>query len=391
LPPRLYVDNAATSFPKPAAVLEAMRAYADDLGASAGRGAYQEAIRTGELVIDCRRRLARLIGAEEPEQVVFTANGTGALNLAIKGLLAPGDHVVTTVMEHNSVLRPLNALAASARLQVTHVPADPGTGEVAPGEIVRAIRPETRLVALVHATNVTGTLQPVAGIAAEARRRDILLLVDAAQTAGHVPIDVAASGIDLLAMPGHKGLMGPSGTGALYLRPGLERRLRPLMEGGTGSLSEQPIQPDFLPDRYEAGSLNAVGLAGLDAALAWLEGETVDALRAHDQALSARFLERTAGVEGLRVYGPADPARRVAVFSVRLAGVEPAELSALLEAEFGILTRSGLHCAPLAHRAIGTADDGGTTRLSFGAFNTLADVDRCAEALAALASADLPA
>jgi selenocysteine lyase/cysteine desulfurase len=196
--------------------------------------------------------------------------------------------------------------------------------------------------------------------------------------------------IDLLAMPGHKGLMGPLGTGALYIRPGLEASIRPLVEGGTGSAGEVPVQPDFLPDKFESGSHNVVGLAGLAAALQWIETKTVESLREHDRKLSARFLEGVGDVAGLTLYGPLDPDRRVAVFSVRLTGFEPAELSALLETECSILTRSGMHCAPLAHETIGTHADGGTTRLSFGAFNTLADVDRCVQALATLSSTTAP-
>lgn len=388
---RLYADNAATSFPKPPAVFDAMRAYAEELGASAGRGAYHEAVETGELLSSCRRRLARLIRAESPEQVVFTLNCSAALNQALKGLLRPGDHVVATTMEHNSVLRPLNALAAAGVITVDYVKADSATACVRVEDVLSAITPRTRLVTVVHASNVTGTLQPIERIGAEARRRGVPFLVDAAQSAGHVPIDVQSMQIDLLALPGHKGLMGPLGTGALYIRPGLEDALSPLIEGGTGSISEQPTQPEFMPDKFESGSHNAIGIAGLNAALAWLEGHTVAACRAHDIALSRAFIESCRAIDCLTVYGQADPEARVAVFSVRLAGYAPDELSALLESEFGILTRSGIHCAPLAHRTIGTDTDGGTTRLSFGAYNTIADVDRCVDALARLATAESPA
>ena len=382
---RLYVDNAATSFPKPPEVIEAMRRYAETVGASAGRGAYREAVETGEIVADCRRRLAKLIHAETPKQVVFTLNCSEALNLALKGVLRGGDHVVATSMEHNSILRPLSALVGSRGITVTHVEADPHTGLVDPAAVGAAVTPRTRLIACVHASNVTGALQPVELIAAEARRRGILMLVDAAQSAGHVPIDVQAMRIDLLALPGHKGLMGPLGTGALYIRPGLECDMSTLVEGGTGSVSEEPVQPEFLPDKFEAGSHNAIGLAGLGAALAWIEQRGLAALREHDLALSRRFLERAANCDGLTVYGPREAQRRVAVFAVRVAGFEPAELAMVLETEFGILSRSGIQCAPLAHRTIGTLDDGGTTRLSFGAFNTIEDVDRCTAALRQLA------
>lgn len=388
MPERLYLDNAATSFPKPPEVFEAMRHYAETLGASAGRGAYREAIETGEMLADCRRRLARLIGCRKPEQIVFTFNCTGALNQAIKGILRQGDHVVATTMEHNSVLRPIHALQAQGVIEASFVAADRESGFVRPGDIIAALRPNTRLVCLVHGSNVTGTLQAVDEVGAEARRRGIRFLVDAAQTVGHVPIDVGALAVDLLAMPGHKGLMGPLGTGALYVRDGVEAELMPLMDGGTGSVSELPVQPAFMPDRFESGSHNAIGLAGLAAALKWIETETVASLHAHDRQLSERFVGRTTGIDGLTVYGPSEARQRVAVFSVRMEGLEPEELSALLDTEFGVQTRSGIHCAPFAHETIGTRDRGGTTRLSFGAFNTIADVDRTADCLAKLATID---
>lgn len=368
-----------------------MRRYADDLGASAGRGTYREAIETGRILSDCRARLARLIHAEDADHVVFTHNCSWALNQAIKGWLRPGDHVVTTTMEHNSVLRPLHALDAEGSVATTYVPADPLTSIVDVDRVFNAVGPNTALIAIIHASNVTGALQPVAEIGRRARSRGIPLLVDAAQTAGHVPIDVQAMCIDFLALPGHKGLMGPLGTGALYIRPGLESRLRPLAEGGTGSISEQPVQPDFMPDKLEPGSHNAIGLAGLAAALRWLEDRSVESRRAHDTRLNAAFMEQTCNIEGLTVYGPSSPQDRVAVFSVRVDGFAPSELAALLETDFGILTRPGIHCAPLAHRTIGTTSHDGTTRLSFGAYNTEADVERCTDALRQMAHAHVAA
>ncbi len=382
---RIYADNAATSFPKPPCVLEAMTRYAEELGASAGRGAYREATQTGELLTRCRHRLARLINAADARRVIFTLNCTEALNLAIRGMLAPGDHVVATRFEHNSILRPILDLATHG-IAATFVAVDRATGAVAPDDLLAAIRPETRLIAVQHASNVTGVVQPIEPIIAAARERGVPVLLDAAQTIGHLPLDVRALGVDLLAFPGHKGLLGPLGTGGLYVGPGMEERLRPLVCGGTGSASEQPTQPAFLPDKYESGSHNAIGLAGLSAAVDWLMSRGVDALRAHEIELCGRFLDRVAGIEGVRVFGPNDPSGRVGVFSVRVEGCAPAELSALLEAEFGVLTRSGIHCAPWAHETLGTAADGGTTRLSFGPFTTAADVDMCVDALIEVAS-----
>jgi cysteine desulfurase family protein len=386
---RIYADNAATSFPKPPVVLAAMTEYAERIGASAGRGAYREAVAAGERVARCRAQIARLLGAEEGRRIVFTLNCTEALNLAFRGVLRAGDHVVSSRFEHNSILRPLHELVA-AGIETTYVSADRATGRVNPADILAAVQSATRLIAVQHASNVTGVIQPIGEIAGIARERGITLLVDAAQSLGHVPLDVQALGIDLLAFPGHKGLLGPLGTGGLYIRPGLDRALAPLVAGGTGSISENPVQPAFMPDKYESGSQNAIGLAGLAAAADWLISRGVDAVRAHEIDLSRRFLDGLAGIDGVTVWGPTETNERVAVFSVRLAGMDPVELSAVLEADFGILTRSGIHCAPWAHETLGTAD-GGTTRFSFGPFNTSADVEACLAALAAVAApADAP-
>lgn len=379
---RLYADNAATSNPKPPAVLDAVARYARDLGASAGRGAYREAVESGTLLANCRRKLATLLGAKRPEQIVFTLNCTEALNLAIKGVLREGDHVVSSRMEHNSVLRPLKYLESRGLVDVTYVHADSKTGMIDLDAYFAAVRPNTRLLTLIHASNVTGTLQPLERIVADPRRGPALLLVDAAQTAGHIPINVEQLGIDLLALPGHKGLMGPFGTGALYVRPGLEREIEPLVHGGTGSESERPFQPDVMPDRFESGSHNIFSIAGLNASLDWLLDKGLASIRDDDLRLSQRFLERAAAVDGLEVFGPSDPAHRTAVFSVRVQGLDPGELAAVLETEFGVLTRAGIHCAPFAHETIGTYASGGTTRLSFGAFNTIDDIDCCIDALA---------
>lgn len=386
---RLYLDNAATSFPKPPAVFEAMREYAERLGASAGRGAYREALETGEIVSRCRRLLTRLFNAEAPEQIVFGLNCTDVLNLAIQGAVHPGDHIVSSRMDHNSVLRPLKALEA---IGVSHtlVPADPRTGLIRADDVIGAVRPNTKLIVLHHASNVSGAIAPVAEIGRAARSRDVLFLVDAAQTSGHLPIDVRGMNIDLLAFPGHKGLLGPLGTGGLYVRRGIEPRIRPLKQGGTGSVSEEATHPAFMPDRYESGSHNAIGLAGLAAAVEWILDRGVESLAAHDRGLSVRFLTGARELPDLTLLGPSDPSQRVAVFSIRVGGYEPSELAALLEGEFGLLTRGGIHCAPLAHETFGTHQTGGATRLSFGAFNTEADVDRALDALSQVSAAVAP-
>ena len=397
---RIYLDNAATSFPKPAAVHDAMVRYATELGASPGRGSYRESIEGGRVIAGCRGRLARLFGSSSPDHTVFTLNASDALNLAINGIAhhqrvermrtnsAEPVHFVATAMDHNSVLRPLNALKADpvgALVEWTCVDANPETGLVDPAEIRAAIRPNTALVIAVHASNVSGTLQPVADIGWVCRDAGVPLLVDAAQTAGRLPIDCAAMGIDLLAFPGHKHLMGPLGTGGLLIRPGLESCIDPVRTGGTGTVSELDVHPDTMPDRYEPGSHNTIGIAGLNAGLGWLSERGIDTLWAHERSLVERTLDALADVDrfpGLRLIGPAEAADRVGVFSFTHDALGPAELAGLLETEFGVLSRAGIHCAPRAHENFATRETGGATRLSLGAFNTAADIDTAMEALA---------
>jgi cysteine desulfurase family protein len=389
---RLYLDNAATSFPKPKSVLEAMTRYAQELGASAGRGGYAEAVETGRLIGDCRRRANKLINGEKSEHVIFTLNCTDGLNLAIKGLIDPAkkNHAICTHIDHNSILRPLNGLAQRKWLDLDCLAVDPHRQRVDPGEIRRAIRPETRLIAITHVSNVTGVIQPIREIGQIAREHDIPFIVDAAQSVGHIPIDVREDNIDLLAAPGHKSLLGPLGTGFLYIRPGMEKRLATLKEGGTGSLSEQETQPEFMPDKYEPGSHNAIGIIGLSEGIAWVAEQTVEKLAAHDRGLLGAFLDGIADVEGLSCYGPRSIRHRAGVVSVRIEGLEPAELAAILESNYGILSRAGLHCAPLAHQTIGTLSSGGTTRLSFGPFVTTLDVQYAADSLAQIALSRMP-
>jgi cysteine desulfurase family protein len=384
---RIYLDNSATSFPKPPAVTEAMVRFARECGASAGRGAYAEARRCEQILTDCRQAVAELIGAEGPERIIFAMNCSEALNTVIRGLLNTvprGSHAVATAMEHNSVLRPLNALAGRTGLIPEFVACDPSSGLVDPDDIRKAIRSETKLIACVHVSNVTGTLQPIGEVGKIAREAGVPFLVDAAQSVGHVPLDVQALGADFVAFPGHKGLLGPLGTGALYIRPGMEDRLPTMKEGGTGTISEQPTHPQTMPDKYEIGSHNAIGLAGLIEGVRWVAERGVEALRRHDETLCEEFLRRTEGLEGLTVYGPCDVARRSGVFSVLVEGLSPLELSGRLEEEFGICTRPGVHCAPLAHRTIGT-HPAGACRLSFGPFTAEDHVTAAAAALARIA------
>jgi len=385
--PRIYMDNAATSFPKPAAVLDAMTRFATDIGASPGRGAYAQAIEAGRLMHQCRERLAALIGdPRHPEHIIFTLNTTDALNMAIRGLLREGDHAITTAMDHNSVLRPYHALTEQIRLSTTHVKVDPATGLVDPDDIRAAITPRTKLIAIVHGSNVSGTVQPIGDVGRIAREHNIPFLVDAAQTLGHMPLNVEREMIDLLAFPGHKGLLGPLGTGGLYIRPGIEKRMRTVREGGTGSLSEIDRQPDFMPDRFEPGSHNAIGIIGLSEGVAWILDKTVEKLWAHEQGLIRTMIEGLSDIPGLRYLGPQGVKHRCGVFSIVLerdGGHEnPQALADLLERDYGLLTRAGIHCAPMAHATFRTTALGGATRLSFGPFLTVQDVRYATDALA---------
>lgn len=372
----MYLDNAATSFPKPEPVYRAMDRFLREAGANPGRSAHRLAAAAAATVAQTRRHLARFFNAPAPERVIFTLNATDALNLALKGVLKVGDHVVTTSMEHNSVIRPLRKLEA-AGVGITVVAASP-EGRVGVEAIAAALQPATRLVAMTHASNVTGTLQPVAEIGKLCREREILLLVDAAQTAGVYPIDIEAMGIDLLAVPGHKSLLGPPGTGALVVGEGL--RLETLREGGTGSESESEQQPEGLPERLEAGTVNTVGVAGLGAALRFIEETGREQIHAREQALVQRLLQGLAEVSGVRVYGPPPGEERASLVSFNLEGWDSHEAAAVLDSSFDIQCRAGLHCAPLAHRTIGTFP-GGTVRLSPGFFNSEGEVDAVVEAV----------
>lgn len=384
---RIYLDNAATSFPKPEMVDAAVSHYSRNLGVAVGRGAYRQAVEVQQVVEQCRKRAADLLGAESPERIVFTFNGTDSLNLALHGLLEPGDHVVTSVVEHNSVLRPLRELESRRQVEVTRVAAD-DSGLVEPVDVRNALRPNTRLVALIHASNVSGTLQPISDCGDIAHAAGALFLVDAAQSAGHVPINLRDLPIDLLACPGHKGLLGPLGTGLLYLRPGVDEQVHSLRQGGTGSQSEQDRQPETLPDKYESGNHNAPGLFGLEAALAWLEDRGIESIRDHERQLTRHMLESLSGVNGVRLPGPASAEDRVGVVSMTADGFEPQILSAVLDESFHIQTRAGLHCAPGVHRCLGTFSGGGTVRFSFGPFTTIDEIDAATAAITEIVGSD---
>lgn len=378
-----YLDNAATSWPKAPGVISAMVRFLEEVGANPGRSGHRRSIAAGRTVYRTRAALATLLGLADPLRVVFTANVTQALNLALRGLLRPGDHVVTSGMEHNAVMRPLRALEAEG-IGLTVVPCS-RQGLLDPQEVRRALRPATAMIVLNHASNVCGAILPVAEVGQIARQSGLLFLVDAAQTAGVLPIAMEEMGIDLLAFTGHKGLLGPTGTGGLAIGPRVPlERFQPLVRGGTGSRSEHEVQPDFLPDKFESGTLNAVGLAGLLAGLEYLQERGLAAIRAHEIELTGRLLAGLAAIPGVTVYGPADAAQQVAVVSFNVAGRTPADIAEQLDERYDIACRPGLHCAPSAHRTLGTFPTG-TVRFGLGPFTTAAEIDLAVQAIAELA------
>jgi cysteine desulfurase family protein len=364
----IYLDNAATSLPKPRGVAEAV-AEAIGRAGNPGRSGHLLSIGSARDLFTARERLAELFGFRDSSRFAFTENATGSLNRALKGLLRPGDHVVTTSVEHNSVMRPLRRLEADG-VSVTVVPAD-AFGTVDADAVVGAIRKDTRLVAVTHASNVSGAIQPIEAIVRGAKGRGVFTLVDAAQTAGSLTIDLSTLPVDLLAASGHKGLLGPQGTGFLFVRDGVP--LTPLVEGGTGSRSEDDHQPDFYPDCLESGTPNSVGIAGLSVALAWLLRKGLDTVRSKELALLSELLEGLRRLPGVIVYGPEEPAQRTCAVSFNVAGADPGEVGRRLEREGGILSRAGLHCSPNAHRTLGTFPQG-TVRVSPGPFTTRGEI-----------------
>jgi cysteine desulfurase/selenocysteine lyase len=383
--PRLYFDNAATSWPKPPAVYDAVDHYQRENGAAVGRSATRAGAAVQKSVDHARRQLGRLFHAPSGS-IHFGFNGTDVLNIVLHGWLRRGDHVVTSVAEHNSVLRPLNFLKQRLGLEIDYLPVDPA-GVIDPEAFRSTLRNNTRLIAVTHASNVTGAIQPVEAIGRIARERGVPFLIDAAQTAGHLPIDVERLNVDFLASSGHKGLLGPLGTGVLYINPERESDLPPLRQGGTGTMSEDEAIATHGPDRYEAGNHNAPGLVGLAAALDWIVEQGVERLRSHEIELTRRLLAGLSSLSGVSVAGPIQAEARVGTVSLRLSTLDPQTAASLLETEFGIECRAGLHCAPRMHAAIGSLQEGGTVRLSTGPFTTNEEIDVVVQAIKALVGA----
>lgn len=377
---KIYLDNAATSWPKPEAVYDAVDNFNRNIGGNPGRGTTSFALTPASMVLETRERLAQLFNINDPLRISFTLNITEALNVALKGSLQPGDHLIISSMEHNAVVRPAFALAELG-IEITVIPCNL-EGFFDTKALVKAIKINTKMVGLLHASNVTGTIQPIVEVGQICREHGILFLVDSAQSAGVLPIDVKRQSIDILAFTGHKSLLGPQGTGGIYVKPGID--VKPLKEGGTGSQSHDTKQPQCMPDCLESGTLNTPGIIGLGAGVGFVLEQGIDTIRLYEQKLAEILWQNIKNITGVKMYGPAIVKDRTAVLSFRIGEMDSAQVSFLLEREFGIVTRSGLHCTPFAHRTIGTLQQG-TCRLSPGFFNTEEEMETVIKAIATLA------
>jgi len=378
----IYLDNAATSFPKPESVYQALDRFARTDLANPGRAGHKMALAAERALDDCRHLLNQFFHGEGPERFIFTLNCTDALNMAFKGVLIEGDHVITSDLEHNSVSRPLRQMELDGRITLTRVKADSG-GTIDPNDIRRAIITPTRLVALTHASNVLGTVQPIAEVGAIGREHGLLFLVDAAQTAGVLPIDTKAMNIDLLAFPGHKSLLGPTGTGALYVGP--RAQVRAWREGGTGGDSSSETQAPEFPYFLEGGTPNVLGVAGLAAGIKYVQEQGMARIHAHEVKLMERLWRRLDEIPQYEVFGHRDLARRVGALSFRTHVLPAPEVGGILDQAFEVAVRPGLHCAPYIHRSLGTFPEG-TVRVSPGPFSTEQDIDHLARALSEIIS-----
>lgn len=375
---RIYLDNAATSYPKPPQVVQKMMAYMNQIGANVGRGGYQTAYAAGGVVLDTREHLAAFFGFQYPSHVLFTPNVTFSLNLLLKGLLKPGDHLLVSSMEHNAVMRPLNQLTGNG-ISFDRIPCD-SQGRLLLEGMESLLKPNTKGIVMTHASNVCGTLLPIEQVGKFCKAHNLFFGVDCAQTAGSIPINMEEMCIDALAFTGHKGLMGPQGIGGLLIHPKLAEKMEPLVVGGTGSFSHQEEVPTLLPDRFEGGTLNLPGIYGLNAALEFLEQTGIQEIQEQERALTDRFLKGAASLTGVQVVGTGDASRSSGMVSLVFPHLDQGELAFLLDSQYGIMTRCGLHCAPNAHKTLGTYPKG-TIRFSFGYFNTAHQIDYTLEAL----------
>jgi cysteine desulfurase / selenocysteine lyase len=372
----IYLDNAATSRPKPPEVLQAMNDYMLNVCANSGRSGHHLSIEASRIVYRTRETLAKLFNADDPLQIVFTLNATESINLALQGIHQNGDHVITSSMEHNAVMRPLRALESQG-IEITVVECS-HQGFIDPSDVRNAVKKNTKMIVLNHASNVIGSIQPVEKIGLIARENEILFLLDSAQTAGACEIDVQKMNVDLLAFSGHKSLYGPVGTGGLYIRNGIN--LKPLKYGGTGSRSDEEYQPDFLPDRYESGTLNIVGIAGLGAGVEFVMREGIENIRKKECELTQKLINGLLSIQKISVYGSLNAQKQIGVVSFNIQGFFPSDVAMYLEERSDILCRATLHCSPSAHKTIGTFPDG-AVRFSLGIFTTDNDVDIAVKAI----------
>ncbi|MGF7186278.1 cysteine desulfurase family protein [Desulfitispora alkaliphila] len=373
----IYLDNAATSWPKPPQVMNAMQNYFYKVGGSPGRSGHFLSVEAGKIVFEARELLAELFNAPDPQRIVFTKNATEGLNFVLLTLLKPGDHIITTSMEHNSVMRPLRYLERKG-IEVTVVQCD-GEGRVSLDDLKKSIKAHTKMIVVNHASNIVGTVQPVDKIGKIAKEHKCIFVVDCAQTAGSINIDLAKMNIDIVAFTGHKGLLGPQGTGGLCLNSNID--LPPLLYGGTGSNSETETQPIHMPDKLESGTLNTIGIAGLSAGVKFILNTGISKIESYDQQITQYFIDEILKYPELELYGPREAIEKTGVISVNLKGVVCSEVGTILDRFFNIMTRTGLHCAPTAHKTIGTFSQGGTIRFGLGYFNTEKEVKKTIDAL----------
>ncbi|MCX7857216.1 MAG: aminotransferase class V-fold PLP-dependent enzyme [Deltaproteobacteria bacterium] len=374
----VYLDNAATSWPKPEVMIDAMTHFARNIGANPGRSAHRLSVEAARIIFEAREIIGQIIGISDPTRIVFTRNATEGINIILKGFLKPGDHVITSSMEHNSVIRPLRKLEKKGvEVSVVKCKED---GSIRHEDISKEIKRNTRLIILTHASNVTGTLFPVEDIGEIAKNHGIVFCVDAAQTLGNTPLNVEKSGVDVLFFTGHKSLLGPQGTGGVYIRKGLECEIDSFEEGGTGSRSEFEEHPDFMPDRFESGTPNTIGISGLLASCKFVLGYGIDNVREKEMRVTEKLLRGLSSISNVRIYGPKDPGKMISIVSFNIDGLSPSQVSLALDEEFNVMTRPGLHCSPLAHRTIGTFPHG-TVRISPGIFTEDAEIEFTIEAI----------
>lgn len=373
----IYLDNAATSFPKPDVVMKKMMEYMKNIGATSGRGAYKSAIESDRLIYNCRKMICKIFNGSDPSKVIFTSNITEALNVVINGFLKEGDHVITSSLEHNAVWRPLKTLERDRGIEISTVHCT-SEGITDYNDVEKLIKPNTKLIIFTHASNVLGAIQPIREIGQIAKKHKVKFLVDSAQTAGSYPIDVKKDNIDILAFTGHKSLLGPTGTGGFLVN--CDITMNPLKSGGTGGDSKYPYQPDYFPNRYEAGTPNVVGIVGLGEALNFIYSVGIENIRKKEEAIIEYAIEKLKNVKGIEIYGPKKAEKIVGVISFNIKNIKAEEISYELDRQYDIMVRTGIHCAPTAHKIMGT-EDIGAVRIGIGYFSEKGHIDILVKAL----------